>query len=125
MNSSGEIGGLEGRERGRRVRKRKEVKRQEEREGERKLPHCIYMNKQTNRPTDRQTDRIHTLGVSSSNAILDFSIESRVSVGGFQGPYTGPGLALRHLIWPLVGFGEGGCHVIHIQDIHQHLQGNV
>lgn len=66
---------------------------------------------------------IPTLRVARRDAVLHFPVQTRVLVARPQSPDPGPRLPLRHLEGPLIGSGEGGGHVVHVQDVHQHLGG--
>lgn len=86
-------------------------------------PHPLpHKDTYTHTHTHAHTNTLLTLGVSGSDAVLHFAVESRVLVDGFEGPDPGPRLALCYLKGPLIGLGEGGGHIVHIQDIHQHLE---
>lgn len=65
---------------------------------------------------------ILTLVIAASDAVLHFAIEPRVLIAGPEGTNPRSGLAFRHLERPLIGSGESGCHIVHVQDIYHHLR---
>lgn len=62
-----------------------------------------------------------TLVVSSGYDVFHFAIEPRVFVTGSKSPDTRSGLPFRHLERSLIGSRERWRHIIHIQNINQHL----
>lgn len=73
-------------------------------------------------PSPQKISLIRTLEISTGDAVLHFAVEPRVFIPGSECPHPRPWLTFSHLKRSLVGSGKSGCHVIYIQDVHQHLK---
>lgn len=75
-----------------------------------------------NKSLSQQNNPILTLVISTGDAVLHFAVEPRVFIAGSQGPDPRSWLALSDFEGSFIGFGKSGCHIVHIEDINQHLK---
>lgn len=69
-----------------------------------------------------QSKQTLTLVISTGDAVLHFAVETGVFIACSEGAHPWAQLALRHLKGTLVLSGEGWRHVVHVQDVYQHLE---